>query len=965
MGKQEGQRRSFRQVMLPFGTVVVLSAAALAAAAPAPDLGKLPLQFEENRGQTDARVRYLARSAGRTLFLTADGAVLSSAGESVRLRLRGANRHAAIEGLDRRPGVSNYLGRHPLTRLPQFARVRYRNAWPGIDAVFYGNAGELEFDFVIAPGADPRRIRLEFEGARQVRLEGGDLIVRTAAGELRQRAPIIYQAGERVEGVYVLRGRQVAFALGAYDHRRTLVIDPALTYNARFGARAPSNIALQPPGLNGLDRGGAAIAVDAAGNAYVVGAAYTADFPTTPGVFQPSLHAGAGAASSILPNDVVILKLNPSGSALVYSTFLGGAGDDFATGIALDADGNVYLSGNTNSSDFPTTPGAFQPTTQPPGAYTGFVAKVNADATKLLVSTYLGGNNSTDMRGIAIDSAHNIYVTGASFGSSFPVTPGAFRTQGFPFNNNAFVSKLNAAGTALVYSTFLGFASANFSAPQPPISNMAIAVDSAGNAYVAGATGDRTFPTTPGSFQPAMGPGNQVASNGFVTKLNPAGSDLVFSTYLGGSFYDGIDALALGTDGSVYVTGHTSSTNFPTTAGAFMTAPNPEFPPGTTIRYPPYGFVSRLKPDGSGLIYSTYVGGGGAIIMGAIAADAQGNAFVAGAADSTSFPTTPGAIQPCLEDSGGFSNAILFQFDPKGSRLLYSTFLGGNVRDQGFGIALDSAGNAYLTGMSDSTTFVTTPGTAGIPTGQLFLAKVNFSTPTPAGVTCVANTASMVPGPVAAGEIVSIFGTGLGPNDALSGMVVSGAFTTSLGGTRVLFDGVAAPLLMVSSNQVNAIVPSPVRFRAQTVMQVEVNGKTMPAQTLDVALSSPAVFTLNGTGTGPAAALNQDGTVNSASNPAARGSVVTLFANSAGTWQPVMGDGLVLADTHPVPQVLASVSINSSPAGVFYIGNSPGSVTALWQLNVLVPSNTFASSTATVKIAGPNSLTQRVTIAVR
>ncbi|HEY1497289.1 MAG TPA: SBBP repeat-containing protein, partial [Candidatus Solibacter sp.] len=628
-----------------------------------------------------------------------------------------------------------------------------------------------------------------------------------------------------------------------------------------------------------------------------------------------------------------------------------------------DPDGNVYLSGTTNSSDFPTTPNALIATSPVPGGYTGFVAKINADATKLLYSTYLGGTAiATDIRGIAIDSARNIYVTGVTGGVNFPVTPGAFRTTASQFSFSAFVTKFNPAGTALVYSTFLGMASGNFGAAQPPVNNMGIAVDSAGNAYVAGSTGDRNFPITGGAFQTTFS--QTTAGSGFVTKLNAAGSDLIFSTYLGGSYYDGVDALALGPDGSVYVTGHAASNNFPTTPGAFMTGPNPEFPAGTVIRYPPYGFVSRLKPDGSGLIYSTYIGGGGSIIMGAIAVDSQGNAFVIGAADSTSFPTTPGAIQPCLEDPSGFSNAILFKLDPNGSRLLYSTFLGGNVREQGFGIALDTGGNAYVTGMSDSTTFVSTPGAAGVATGQAFIAKVSFSTPTPAGVTCVANTASMVPGPVAAGEIVSVFGTGLGPTDALAGVVANGAFTTSLGGTRVLFDGVAAPLLMVSGNQINAIVPSPVRFRAQTVMQVEVAGKLLPAQTLDVALSSPAVFTVNGTGTGWAAALNQDGTVNSPANPAARGSVVWLFANSAGPWQPVLGDGLVLADAHPI-QIFPTVTLSTNQAPVIYNGNSPGSVTALWQLNIFIPQTIFPSTGLQVHIIGPNALTQRVTIAVK
>jgi uncharacterized protein (TIGR03437 family) len=951
--------------MRRLGYLVFLSAAALAAATPS-SYGNLPLHFEENRGQTAAPVRFLTRSADRTLFLTPEGAVIAAAGESVRLRLRGANPHPAIEPLDRQPGVSNYLGRRAITGVPHFARVRYHDVWPGIDVVFYGSAGQLEYDLVVAPGADPRRIRLQFEGGRRIRRQGGEVLLLTAAGELRQYAPAIFQDGAPVPGAAILHRREIGFQIGPYDRTRPLVIDPVLSYNARFGARAPSVITIIPS-LNGLDRGGTAMAVDAAGNAYVAGSAYTADFPTTPGVFQPAIHTGNIPANQFLPNDVFLMKLNPTGTTLLYSTFLGGTGDDVANGMALDPDGNVYVCGTTSSIDFPTTPGAYQSVPPTPSAFSGFLAKINPDATKLLYASYLGGNTTTvDVRGIAIDAARNMYVTGVVLGPSFPVTPGAFRTTTSQFATTAFVTKFNPAGTALVYSTFLGLANSSFNTAPPPLATMAIAVDSAGSAYVAGATGDRNFPTTPGSFQPAMVPLNNqaVASNGFITKLNPAGSDLVFSTFLGGAFYDGVDALALGPDASVYVAGHASSPNFPTTPGALMTAPSAEFPPNNATRYPPYGFVSRLKPDGSGLVYSTYIGGGGAIVLSAIAVDSQGDAFVVGASDSTTFITTPGAIQPCLNDPNSFSNAILFELDPKGSRLIYSTFLGGNVRDQGFGLALDSAANAYVTGMTDSTTFAPTPGAAGIPTGQAFIAKIDFSSPTPAGVTCVANTASMVPGPVAAGEIVSIFGAGLGPADPKSGTVTNNSFDTSLAGTRVLFDGVPAPLLMVSANQINAVVPSPVRLRAQTVLQVEAGGKLLPPQTLDVALSSPAIFTLNGMGTGTGAVLNQDGTINSPSNPAARGSIVTLFANSIIAWQPAMGDGLVLKTVQQSP-FFANVTIAQLNAPVLYTGNSPGSLTALWQLNVLVPQIPFTGAALQLKIAGPNNLTQRVTIAIR
>jgi uncharacterized protein (TIGR03437 family) len=461
-------------------------------------------------------------------------------------------------------------------------------------------------------------------------------------------------------------------------------------------------------------------------------------------------------------------------------------------------------------------------------------------------------------------------------------------------------------------------------------------------------------------------PGGRNTNIGFVTEVNPAGTGLVFLTLLGGGLFDAVDALALGPDGSVYTAGRAYSPGFPTTPGSFEPAQSPEFPVISITRYPPYGFITRLKPDGTGLIYSTFVGGGGNILMGSIAVDAQGNAFVAGSADSPSFPTTPGSIQPCLGNQNSFSNAFLLKMDPTGSRLLYSTFLGGNTRDQGFGMTLDAAGNAYVTGMSDSTNFNTTPGSAGIGDGQMFVAKIDFGKNTTLGVSCIANLASMEAGPVAAGEMVAVFGNGLGPGTPQPGSVVNGAFTTSLAGTRVLFDGVPAPLLMASANQVNAIVPSPVRLRAETSVQVEVNGKLSEAHTFDVVGSSPAIFTLNGTGAGQGAVLNQDGTVNSPSNPASRGSIVSVYANSAGFWRADIGDGLVLSDPHP--SFLGTNNLRVSLVNVFpiYSGNSPGSVAALWQLNIAIPVNippgTLALSFVPLS-AGANA--QRVTISVK
>jgi Beta-propeller repeat. len=364
-----------------------------------------------------------------------------------------------MEASDRLAGNSNYLGAHAVAGVPRFARVRYHDVWRGIDVVFYGTAGQMEYDFVLAPGANPRTIQLELEGAAGITRDSGGLIFHTPSGELRQRAPVIYQDGRRIDGSYVVRGRTIGFELSRYDRRRELVIDPVLSYVARFGARSTSNSSPSPPLLNSFDRGGNAIAVDAEGNAYVVGSAFTADFPTTPGAFQPRLNDSPTAASTLL-NDVFVMKLNPSGSALVYSTFLGGSADDVGVGIAIDAEGNAYVCGLTSSADLPTTPGAFQTVKKSSGvSYTALIAKLNPAGSALVYSTFLGGSTLNDVRSIALDSARNAYVTGWTTSADFPITPGAFQPVApAAFGTSvaaAYVTKLNAAGSGLVYSTFL------------------------------------------------------------------------------------------------------------------------------------------------------------------------------------------------------------------------------------------------------------------------------------------------------------------------------------------------------------------------------------------------------------------------------------------------------------------------------------------------------------------------------
>lgn len=411
--------------------------------------GKLPLSFEANRGQTARQVKFLARGPGYTLFLTGDAAVLSLHGQKanavLRMKLQGANARASVTGADALPGKSNYfMGSDPnqwRTNVPTYGAVKYAGVYPGIDLVYHGNQRLLEYDFLVAPGADPRAIGIRFQGARKLTVNReGALVIGLGGSEVIEHAPVVYQeiGGQRqtVAGRYVLRGRgRVGFSVAEYDRSQPLVVDPTLAYSTYLGANDVGN----------------AITVDASGNAYVTGLT-NSSFPTTAGAFQTTF--GGGDSCGIY--DVFVTKLNAAGSALVYSTYVGGTGCDVGNGIAIDASGNAYVTGNTTSANFPTTPGAYQ-TTYGGGNwasnYNLFVTKLNAAGSALVYSTYLGGG-AGGRTGIAVDTSGSAYITGAAPSSDFPTTPGAFQATSLS-PVPAFVAKLNATGSALVYSTFL------------------------------------------------------------------------------------------------------------------------------------------------------------------------------------------------------------------------------------------------------------------------------------------------------------------------------------------------------------------------------------------------------------------------------------------------------------------------------------------------------------------------------
>lgn len=680
--------------------LVALAAASLCHAKSDSPYGQLPMSFEANQGQTDAPVQYLSHGNGYSLFLTSDAAVLSLNAPDrhtsmvVRMQIAGASSHVSVSGTGKLPGVSNYyVGRDPArwhTQIPNYSKVKYSGVYPGIDLVYYGNQQQLEYDFVVAPGASPDAIALDFAGVDNLSVnDAGDLVLATARGSFLQHKPVIYQDvdGERrvIAGSYVVNGTRATFEVAGYDRSRPLVIDPTLAYATFFGGKD-------------FDYG-SSIAVDPQGDAYVVGFLYTSNFPVACGEVRTSTGEG----------DIVVGKLNRDGSQLVYGTVLGGGSQDVGRGIAVDSHGNAYITGYTRSKDFPTTRGALQSRLGSGASQNAFVARFDAYGL-LSYSTYLGGSSSDDGHGIAVDSNENAYVTGYTSSSNFPTTYKAVQKT-LAGLQNAFVAKLNANGSSLIYSTFLGGDDYDF--------GYGIAVNSAGNAYVTGTTYgifSSTFPVTSNAYQSASSGSGDV----FVTKLSSDGSSLVYSTFLGGTGYDGARGIAIDSSGYAYVTGFTQSSAFPTTAGAAQTALN-----GTED-----AFVAKLNADGSGLVYSTLLGGSGNDASSGIAVGSNGNAYITGYTQSTDFPTTTGAIQTA---NGTGKEPFVAVLNSTGTKLSYSTYLGGSNGDGAYAIAVDSSNNAYVTGYTNSADFPATssawqPQFVSGASQDGFVAKISLAT---------------------------------------------------------------------------------------------------------------------------------------------------------------------------------------------------------------------------------------------
>src|SRR6185437_812056 len=672
----------------------------------------LPVSFEQNQGQVDSQVRFLAHAGQGTMYFTPAEAVLALPSRdsqnkihisALRLKWVGANANPQIVAEQPLPGKINYLiGRDPAhwhTGIPTFARVRYRGIYPGVDAAFYGKEGEIEYDLVLSPGADPANISLGLEGATSMRVaRNGDLVLTLRDAEVRQLKPMVYQENNGVRHLlaahYVIhQDKTVGFEVAGLDRKLPLVIDPRLSYSTFIGSNTLDTVA--------------SVAVDQFGNAYLTGSTVFG-FPTK----NP-------AQGNQLLTDAFVTKLSPNGRSLIYSTILGGSAFDFGNAIAVDRFGSAYVGGGTTSTDFPTTPGAFEPPADSIDASNAFVTKLNPSGTAFVYSLLLGGGDTDQIRALALDTQHRVYVTGFTCSTNFSVK-NAFQPATNAHNcadggGDAFVTRVNAAGTDLDYSTYLD---GSFES----IGN-GIAVDSTFHAYVTGSTESADFPTTPGAFQRVLkaqvipgDPHDTHQSNAFVTKFSANGQTLVYSTFLGGTGNDVADAIALDSDGRAYVTGNATSPDFPITSGAFQ----------KTLRGGNDVFVTKFQINGGGLFYSTFLGGSGSEGGSSIAVDSLGRAYVAGGTSSTDFPV----LNPVQAHLAGAQDAFVTKLSATGNALFFSTYLGGTDVDVANSIRLDSAGNAFVGGATVSTNFPTTPGafsrtkrTAGT---DGWLAKITF-----------------------------------------------------------------------------------------------------------------------------------------------------------------------------------------------------------------------------------------------
>ena len=660
--------------------IAVLGLAATAMAAKPPRGLEPNLYFEPNRGQAPQNVQFLSQGAGGIASLTGSNAVLRIGNSTVRMQLKGAAPSIG-QALDPQQGVSSYFtGNKPANwqaGVPHYGRVRFPGVYPGIDVVYYGAGGHLEYDFVVAPGADPNQIRLQYEGMRSLAVgPEGDLLISTQGGEIRQQRPRVYQdiAGTRREiaAGYRIGGQQeVRFSVAAYAKNAPLVIDPVLEYGTYFGGACEDAVR--------------ELAVDSQGNVYIAGA-----------FGLPGETADCFRSFNSLPmvGTATLMKFSPATNSVLYVVHLGGGYLDVATSVALDGDDNAYITGSTQSANFPVV-NPFQATSKiQPGGVTGFVTKISPDGKTLLYSTYLGGNVYDAPISLTVDSTGAAYVAGSTQSSDFPLVNPVQSTFGGPVvlasqtvvSEMLFLSKLSPAGDKLLYSTLYGGTGWN--------QMERVLLDKAGSIYLAGFTTATDFPLVnpiqSTLEEPVQGPGryNQSA---FAVKLAADGQSVVYATYLGGDSVTGAETAAVDAEGNFYLAGSTLASDFPV-----VNALQSTWQAGWK------GFLSKLNAQGSALLYSTYLGAGGSdsISVTDIQVDAAGNVYGVG----NGVPALFAAKDPI---GPGKSGATVFKLSPSGTSVIWATQVGGSKGAEAGALALDASGAVYMVGTTASTDFPT------------------------------------------------------------------------------------------------------------------------------------------------------------------------------------------------------------------------------------------------------------------
>ncbi len=655
--------------------------------------------FIENRGQVNGAVRYYSRGNPAVAFRD-DGVmfVITEAGKGEMGNYRAAvpesiDRATADEsavaksfaymlhfeesnkvtptGNDRLPFDSNFfIGSDPAnwkTGTMNFREIVYENLYDGIDLIYRLDSRGVKYEFIVSPGSDPQSIGMKFEGIDSLGIDRGVLLLQTPFGVIREERPWSYQDGRgEVDCRFAIRSRiSFGYVCDSWDRSKTIVVDP-LVYSTFLGGsawEAPS--------------GWSRMAIDTLGYVYVTTVTDSGDFPVTMGAFDRTLASW----------DAFVTKLNPTGSGLVYSTYLGGGGSDASWFLAVDDSGCAYVTGTTTSDDFPVTPGSLDVILNG-GAQDAFVTKLNATGSGLLYSTYLGGSGPDRANSIAVDQLGNAYLAGTTNSTDFPTTPNAFRSSRSGIYDDAFVAELNADGSALIYSTYFGGSGADY--------GHSITIDDNGVLTFAGQACSADMPITIGAYDTTYAGGGDI----FVARMNSATGMLIFSTFVGWNGNDGpyFTSIALNSSEDIFVTGTTTSVNFPVTAGSFDMTYN-----GGTYD----AFVFALNSSGDRLVYSTMLGGGANDATFGIVVDSSDNAFVVGTTSSSDFPTSPRAPFTSL---AGNSDIFVTEFDKAGAALGYSTYLGGTAWEQGTSIAVDNDGMIYVAGNTDSTDFPTTPG---------------------------------------------------------------------------------------------------------------------------------------------------------------------------------------------------------------------------------------------------------------